>query len=51
VALAALQGLNQKVEDRSQQSEACIRELKAENTELKQRLEALELIIRNQKLN
>jgi trimeric autotransporter adhesin len=42
VALAAIQGLNQKLEDRS-------RQLEAENAELKQRLEALEKIVR--KLN
>ena len=48
--------VNEKVEDRSrkseirnQESEASIRRLKAENAELKQRLEALEQIIRNQK--
>jgi hypothetical protein len=40
VALAAIQGLNQKLE-----------ETRAENVELKQRLEALEKIIRNQKSN
>ena len=42
VALAAIQGLNQKLEARSQ-------ELEAENTELKQRLDALEKLIFNQK--
>jgi hypothetical protein len=40
VALAAIQGLNQKLEDRS-------RKLEMENTELKQRLDALEKKIRN----
>ena len=48
-ALAAIQGLNEKVEDRSQKSEVRIQKLEAENAELKQRLEALEKIIRNQK--
>ena len=40
VALAAIQGLNQKLE-----------EARAENTELKKRLEALEKIVLNQKSN
>jgi hypothetical protein len=40
VALAAIQGLNQKLEEQ-----------RAENAELKTRLEALEKIIRNQKSN
>jgi hypothetical protein len=40
VALAAIQGLNQKLE-----------ETRAENEELKQRLEALEKIVLNQKSN
>jgi hypothetical protein len=54
VALAAIQGLNQKVEEK----EARIRELSqkvdaqnSENAELKQRLESLEKIVLNQKLN
>jgi hypothetical protein len=51
VALAAIQGLNEKVEGRSQKAEASIEELKAENAALKQRLEALEKIILNQKPN
>jgi trimeric autotransporter adhesin len=51
VALAAIQGLNEKVEVRSQKSEVRIQTLEAENAELKQRLEALEKIIRNQKSN
>ncbi len=65
VALAAIQGLNAKLEDRSQRSEvrsqktdAELRELREENTELKQqnvslekRLAALEQIIRQQKSN
>lgn len=59
VALAAIQGLNQKVEDRGQRaevrsqraevriqrSEVNIQELRAENAELKQRLEKLERIL------
>ncbi len=44
VALAAIQGLNKKVESEDTA-------LRAENAELKQRLEALEKIIRNQKPN
>ena len=40
VALAAIQGLNQKLEEQ-----------RAENAELKQRLEALEKFIRSQKSN
>jgi hypothetical protein len=51
VALAAIQGLNTKVEDTSQRSEIKIQKLEAENAELKRRLEALETIIRNQKPN
>jgi len=51
VALAAIQGLNQKVEDRSQELEARSRKLEAENAELKQRLEALERIVLNLKSN
>ena len=42
VALAAIQGLNQKVECRSQEAEDNIRKLEAENAELKERLESLE---------
>ncbi|HEY5909166.1 MAG TPA: tail fiber domain-containing protein [Verrucomicrobiae bacterium] len=52
VALAAIQGLNQKLEDRGQRSEVrsqraeeSIRSLEAENTELKQRLAALEGLV------
>jgi hypothetical protein len=41
VALAAIQGLNRKVEERSQK-------LEAENAELKQRIDALEKLIRSQ---
>jgi hypothetical protein len=49
VALAAIQGLNQKVEDRSQKSEVRIQKLEAENAELKQRLEKLEGLLARQK--
>jgi hypothetical protein len=42
VALAAIQGLNAKVELSSQRSEDRIQRLETENTELKRRLEALE---------
>jgi trimeric autotransporter adhesin len=45
VALAAIQGLNQKVENLNDQ----LKRRDAENAELKQRLEALEKIIRHQK--
>jgi serine/threonine protein kinase len=45
VALAALQGLNQKVEARSHESEASSRKLEAENAELKRRLERLEQLL------
>jgi hypothetical protein len=48
VALAAIQGLNQKVEAGDQRSEARIQKLETENTELKQRLDALEKIIHQQ---
>ena len=51
VALAAIQGLNEKVEAGSQKSEVRIQKLEAENAELKQRLAALEKIVCNQKLN
>jgi hypothetical protein len=44
VALAAIQGLNQKVESENSA-------LRAENAGLKQRLEALEKIVLNQKPN
>jgi hypothetical protein len=50
VALAAIQGLNEKVEGRGHRSEVRIQKLEAENAELKQRLEALEKIIQ-QKAN
>ena len=42
VALAAIQGLNEKVEVRSQKSEVRVQKLEAENAELKLRLEKLE---------
>jgi hypothetical protein len=47
VALAAIQGLNQKVEE--QRTE--LKQQQTEIAELKQRLDALERIIRNQKPN
>ena len=50
VALAAIQGLNAKVEVRGQKTEVSIQELKAENAELKARLEKLEQLL-NDKLN
>ena len=51
VAFAAIQGLNEKVEGRSQQAKDQIEELKVENAELKHRLEALEKTVLNQKSN
>ena len=48
VALAAIQGLNEKVEVRSQKSEISIQKLQAENAELKQRLEKLERLMNQQ---
>ena len=51
VALAAIKGLNQKVEVRSQKSEDRMQKLETENAELKQRLEKLEKIILRQKSN
>ena len=51
VALAAIQGLNEKVEARSQESEASLRKLQAENAELKRRLDALEKVMRHQESN
>jgi hypothetical protein len=47
VALAAIQGLNQKMEELKSE----LNRRDAENTELKQRLEALEQMIRDQKPN
>ncbi|MCX6927649.1 MAG: tail fiber domain-containing protein, partial [Verrucomicrobia bacterium] len=49
VALAAIQGLNEKVEVRSQKSEVSIQELQAENAELKRRLEKLERLLSQEK--
>ena len=51
VELAAIQGLNEKVEVRSRNAEVSIRKLEAENAELKQRLAALEKVILKQKPN
>jgi hypothetical protein len=48
VALAAIQGLNQKTEDRSQRAEGRIQKLEAENADLRARLERLEQLM-NQK--
>jgi hypothetical protein len=50
VELAAIQGLNEKVEVKSQKSEGQIEELKAENAELKERIDKLEQLL-NDKLN
>jgi trimeric autotransporter adhesin len=47
VALAAIQGLNEKVELRGKKSEDRIQKLEAENAELKQRLEKLEHLMEN----
>ena len=51
VALAAIQGLNEKVEVRSERAEGRIQKLEAENAELKQRLAALEKVILRLKPN
>ena len=45
VALAAIQGLNQKLETGSQNSEVRIQKLEAENADLKARLEKLEQLV------
>ncbi len=45
VALAAIQGLNEKVESGKRKAETSIQELKAENAELKARLERLEQLL------
>ncbi len=45
VALAAIQGLNQKLEDRSKELEVKSQKLEAENAELKARLERLEKLM------
>ncbi len=47
VALAAIQGLNEKVERRSQESRARIEQLETENVELQQRLAELEALVRS----
>ena len=47
VALAAIQGLNQKVELKDHKSEERIQNLEVENARLKQRLEALEQLVVN----
>ncbi|HPY29195.1 MAG TPA: tail fiber domain-containing protein [Verrucomicrobiota bacterium] len=47
VALAAIQGLNQKLEAKSQAAAERIYQLETENTELKQRLERLEYLLIN----
>jgi hypothetical protein len=51
VALAAIQGLNQKVEAGRQNSDVRIQRLEAENADLKQRLATLEQIVLKQKSN
>lgn len=48
VALAAIQGLNEKVEVRSAKSEARLRQLEAENAALKARLQRLENLLQSQ---
>ena len=48
VALAAIQGLNEKVEARNQKSEVRIQKMETENAELKQRLEKLEQLLTRQ---
>jgi hypothetical protein len=45
IALAAVQGLNQKLEDRTRNLEARSEKLEAENAELKARLERLESLL------
>lgn len=45
VALAAIQGLNPKLEVRGQRSQAGTNKLEMENAELKQRLEKLEQLM------
>ncbi|HOR72376.1 MAG TPA: tail fiber domain-containing protein [Kiritimatiellia bacterium] len=47
VALAAIQGLNQKLEAKTQAAAERIYQLETENTELKQRLERLEYLLIN----
>jgi len=48
VALAAIQGLNEKVENGKQKAESRMEKLEAENAELKQRLERLETLLAQQ---
>jgi flagellar capping protein FliD len=45
VALAAIQGLNEKVESGKQKAESRMERLEAENAELKRRLEGLEQLV------
>ncbi|MEI6568182.1 MAG: peptidase S74, partial [Verrucomicrobiota bacterium] len=45
VALAAIQGLNEKLDGNSQKAEASLQTLRAENAELKARLERLERLL------
>ena len=47
VALAAIQGLNQKVQDESQAKDGEINHLKQQNEVLAQRLQALEQMVQN----
>jgi hypothetical protein len=51
VALAAIQGLNQKVESARRQTESRLKELEAENHALRQRLERLERLLSQQEQN
>src|SRR5262249_19743674 len=51
IALAAIQGLNQKLDGRSQKTEGRIEKLEDENRELRVRLEALEKLIRHPQSN
>jgi predicted nuclease with TOPRIM domain len=51
VALAAIQGLNQKMDSENAKLREELKRRDAENAELKQRLEALEKIIHHQKSN
>jgi cell division protein FtsB len=46
VALAAIQGLNEKVETSSQNAEVSIRKLEAENAELKQSVDELRAMVK-----
>jgi len=51
VALAAIQGLNQKVDSGKENADSRITKLETENEALKQRLEALEKIIHHANSN